>query len=63
MRVIGLENSFMRIYDREGVMEKLVWLLNKLIVLLGEDGRKATTVKVTGRDYFKDKLVPFLQSI
>jgi len=26
-------------------------------VLLGEDGRKATTLKVTVRDYFKDKLV------
>ena len=57
MRVIGLENSFMRIYDREGVREKLVWLLNRLSVLLCEDGRKATTVKVTVRDYFKDKFV------
>jgi len=55
--IIGLEDRFMGIYDKEGVREKLVWLLNRLGVLLGEDGRKATTLKVTVRDYFKDKLV------
>jgi len=55
--VIGLEDRFMGIYDKEGIRDKLVWLLNRLSVLLGEDGRKATTVKVTVRDYFKDKLV------
>jgi len=55
--VIGLEDRFIGIYDRDGVREKLMWLLNRLAVLLGEDGRKATTLKVTVRDYFKDKLV------
>ena len=44
--VIGLEYRFMGIYDREGVREKLVWLLNRLSVLLAEDGRKATTVNM-----------------
>jgi hypothetical protein len=34
---------------REGVREKLVWLMNRLSVMRGEDGRKATTVKVTVR--------------
>ena len=29
--------------------EKLVWLMNRLSVMRGEDGRKATTVKVTVR--------------
>ena len=38
--VIGLEDRFIGIYDREGVRKKLVWLLYRLSVFLGEDGRK-----------------------
>ena len=43
-------DRFMGFYDREGVREKLVWLLNRSSVL-GEDDRKATTVKLKVRDY------------
>ena len=54
---IGLEDRFMGIYDKDGVREKLVWLVDRLEQLIIEDGRQATTFKVTVRDYFKDKLV------
>jgi len=55
--IIGLEDRFMGIYDKDGVKEKLLWLFKRLAELLAEDGRQATTLKVTVRDYFKDKFV------
>ena len=54
---IGLEDRFKEIRDRAGVRDKLQWLIDKLEQLIIEDGRQATTFKVTIRDYFKDKLI------
>jgi len=53
--VIGLEDRFKAIQDKAGVKEKLVWLMGRLGHLLAEDGRQATTLRVTARDYHKDK--------
>ena len=52
---IGLEDRFKGIQDKAGVREKVVWLLGRLGTLLAEDGRQATTLKVTMRDLHKDK--------
>jgi len=52
---IGLEDRFMGIKDREGVREKLAWLINRLAGLVAEDGRKPSTMKVTMRDSCKDR--------
>ena len=54
---IGLEDRFMGIHDRQGVRDKLVWLVDRLEQLVIEDGRKATTFRVTIRDYIKDKMI------
>ena len=45
----------MAVQDREGVREKIVWLLGRLGKLMAEDGRQVTTLKVTLRDFMKDK--------
>ena len=60
----------MGIKDREGVREKLAWLINRLAGfkkwlvfnefvrlagLVAEDGRKPSTMKVTMRDSCKDR--------
>jgi len=52
---VGLEDRFVGIYNKEECREKLTWLLGRLTALLVEDGRKPTNIKVTVRDYFKDK--------
>ena len=52
---IGLEDRFRGIQDKAGVREKIVWLLGRLAELLAEDGRQATTLRVTLRDLQKDK--------
>ena len=52
---IGLEDRFKGIQDKAGVKQKIVWLLGRLETLLAEDGRQPTTMKVTLRDYHKDK--------
>ena len=45
-----------RIYERKnGLKEKLVWLLNRMSVLMDEDGLKAINVQGM-RNHFKDKL-------
>ena len=54
---IGLEDRFMGIHERQGVRDKLVWLVDRIEQLVIEDGRKATTFKVTIRDYIKDKMI------
>ena len=54
---IGLEDRFRAIQDKAGVKEKIVWLLGRLGELLAEDGRQATTLRVTLRDLQKDKEV------
>jgi len=54
---VGLEDRFMGIYNKEESREKLRWLLGRLVQLLAEDGRKPTNIRVTVRDYYKDKLV------
>ena len=52
---IGLEDRFRAIQDKAGVREKIVWLLGRLGDLLAEDGRQPTTLRVTLRDFHKDK--------
>ena len=52
---IGLEDRFKGIQDKAGVREKVVWLLGRLGTLLAEDGRQATTLRVTLRDLHKDR--------
>ena len=37
---------FLGIYTKEECAEKLRWLLGRLLLLLAEDGRKPTTIKV-----------------
>ena len=54
---IGLEDRFMGIHDRQGLRDKLVWLVDRLEQLVIEDGRKASTFRVTIRDYIKDKVI------
>ena len=54
---IGLEDRFMGIHDRQGVRDKLVWLVDRLEQLVIEDGRRATIFRVTIRDYIKDKMI------
>eukprot|EP00088_Acartia_fossae_P009496 TRINITY_DN14612_c0_g1_i13.p1 TRINITY_DN14612_c0_g1~~TRINITY_DN14612_c0_g1_i13.p1 ORF type:complete len:401 (-),score=76.80 TRINITY_DN14612_c0_g1_i13:220-1335(-) len=54
---LGLEDRFMGLYTEAECKEKLSWLLDRLVLLLVEDGRKPTLIKVTVRDYYKDKLV------
>jgi len=54
---IGLEDRFMGLYNENECKDKLCWLLDRLLQLLAEDGRKPTVIKVTVRDYYKDKLV------
>jgi len=54
---VGLEDRFVGIYTKQECREKLVWLLGRLVQLLVEDGRKPSNIKVTVRDYYKDKLV------
>ena len=54
---IGLEDRFQGVTTMAGVKEKLSTLLDRLGGLLAEDGRLASTLKITVRDYWKDKLV------
>ena len=54
---IGLEDRFRGVHDKTGVRDKLSWLIDKLEQLIIEDGRQATTFRVTVRDYFKDKTI------
>jgi len=54
---IGLEDRFKGLYTREECVRKLEWLLDRLSLLLHEDGRLPSVIKVTVRDYFKDKFV------
>jgi len=54
---IGLEDRFKGLYTRKECIEKLEWLLDRLSILLHEDGRLPTVIKVSARDYFKDKFV------
>ena len=37
---------FLGIYSKDECSEKLRWLLGRLVLLLAEDGRKPTTIKV-----------------
>jgi len=54
---IGLEDRFKGLYTREECVKKLEWLLDRLSLLLHEDGRLPSVIKVTVRDFFKDKFV------
>jgi len=52
---IGLEDRFKMISTKEECLVKLKWLLQRLCILIHEDGRLPQVLKVTVRDYFKDK--------
>ena len=52
---IGLEDRFMGIKDQDGVRLKLTWLIGRLALLVAEDGRKPSTLRVTMRDCCKDR--------
>ena len=44
---------FLGIYKKEECAEKLRWLLGRLLLLLAEDGRKPTTIKVVKLTYVR----------
>ena len=52
---IGLEDRFLPLTTSEEVKDKMQWLVNRLSLLLHEDGRLPQTLKVTMRDLLKDK--------
>lgn len=52
---IGLEDGFRRVSLESEVKDKFSLLLQKLMVLLSEDGRVPSAVKVTVRKYDSDK--------
>ena len=52
---IGLEDRFMKISEKSECFDKLKWLLRRLAILVHEDGRVPQVIKVTVRDFYKDK--------
>ena len=52
---IGLEDRFMKISEKSECFDKLKWLLKRLAILVHEDGRVPQVIKVTVRDFYKDK--------
>ncbi len=53
---IGLEDRFKSIVTKKECEEKAKWLLSRLSLLLLEDGRWPSTIKVTARDLVKDQM-------
>lgn len=51
---IGLEDRFRCISSKSECEEKVKWLLQRLALLLFDDGRQPQTIKVTSRDLVKD---------
>ena len=53
---IGLEDRFKCITTKKDVEKKMRWLLRRLNNLLIEDGRTPRTLKVSARDWLKDRI-------
>ena len=53
---IGLEDRFKYITTKIDVEKKMRWLLRRLNNLLIEDGRTPRTLKVSARDWLKDRI-------